>query len=324
MEQNESWFRRHKIWAGILISLFLLFLFVIVAVLNNKKQIAPTINVDPGWESARASDTPQVSDGWAKPLRLAVSEDGMWQDSLFVTRDGSTIYFAYYPGDLFSDLKTGELKSTLVIYSSQKPFDIKTKDSKKDLNDPPWSAGGVYIASDSDIYYHSNRPIPGDNNRYLPHIYKNGDLLPFNNPDIAYDNPHYCAAKDELWFDKDDHEIYILKSAKASGFKGTPILAPKPINSYTSIVQESQPWLSEDCNTLYFTSSRDHFGAGTAIYTSTRINEDDWSEPKVVVKSKIGVGEPTLTADMEKLFFVQILQNSEDQFASNLFYTERE
>jgi hypothetical protein len=247
----------------------------------------------------------------------------MWEDSLFVTPDGNTIYFLYYPGDLLSDVAIGKFKDSGVIYTSQIPFTTKTKDSRKYLNEPPWSAAGPTVAANGDIFYHSNRPISGDNNRYLPHIYKNADLLPFNNPDVPYNNPHYCAAKDELWFDRDDTELYVLKDAEVSGFAGVPELAPNPLNSYLSGAQESQPWLTEDCNTIYFSSSRDRFGTGPAIYTATRMGGGAWSKPQVVVKSRFGVGEPTLTADMGKLFFVQILQNSKGQFTTNLFYTEK-
>lgn len=336
MEQNPSWFRRHKILTALCV---VLAFFFTLAVLGPKKQEevsevpeqvlqTPQLGTGiqlPEWDAVRTNDPPRiVSGGWSSPLRLGASEDGMWEDSLFITLDGSRIYFIYYPGDVITDGQKGQYKTNMTTYFSDKPFAVKVRDGRPYFNEQYWSPAGQSITADGEMLYHNNKPIEGDNGRYLPHIYRNEELLPFNNPDIAYNNPQYCSGKDELWFDNEDKMIYFLKNAKASGFKGTPILAPKPINSYNPAINEHQPWLSDDCNTMYFSSTRDNIGSGPFIYISERIGEDTWSAPKLVIKSNIGVGEATLTPDMKQLFFLQVLKNSKGELTTNLFSTQRQ
>ena len=116
----------------------------------------------------------------------------------------------------------------------------------------------------------------------------------------------------------------MLAHAARDGFSGTPQPAPAPINSHRLGVQESQPWLSEDGQTLYFSSTRDHVGQGPFIYTSTRLGEDRWSEPATVISGvQYGVGEPSLTADDQRLFYEQIFRNRQGVFATEFFYVER-
>ncbi|OJI08702.1 MAG: hypothetical protein COV08_03405 [Candidatus Vogelbacteria bacterium CG10_big_fil_rev_8_21_14_0_10_49_38] len=328
MGQNKSWFRKHKIGTAIFIFIILL---VMIAITNKKKGESPNIYPSESgkgiktaeWDSVRAKDVPRVANEWKKPVRLEVSEDGKWEDSLFVTLDGGRVYFIYYPGDLITDIQKGKYKTNLKIYFSDKPFTTKVLDDRPYFNEKYWSPAGPSLTASGDMFYHSNKPIEGDKGRYLSHIYKNDQLLPFNTADISYGNPQYCSGKDELWFDNNDKVIYVLKNAEADNFQGVPTLAPKPINSYDSAINDHQPWLSDDCKNIYFSSTRNSMGSGPFIYTSERIAEDEWSEPRLVVKSNIGVGEATLTADMKKLFFLQVLRNPEGQFTSNLFYMEK-
>lgn len=273
------------------------------------------------WDTVRAGDIPQMAPGWSTPVRLAVSRDGAFEESVFATPDGNTVYFMYYPGDELSAAlyHTTPIVGPGKIYSSQKPFTTMIMDNAAYLTSPYYSDAGPSLDANGNFFYHSNAAIPGDNGRYLSHIYENGTLLPFNNPNVSFDNPSYCAAKDELWFDEGDQKIYVLRNAKAGGFARTPVAAPAPINSASTGIQESQPWLSADCNTLYFSSTRDHIGSGPYIYVSHRSSSGNWSTPQVVVKSNFAVGEPSLTGDMQEIFFEQILKDSAGHFTSNIF-----
>ena len=322
MKERSTRYRRYRIWNAIFV--FTVFLVILGISGCNKSSAADQETNATTWDTVRKNDSPIiVSEGWNSPTRLVVSEDGIWDDSLFVNLDGKRIYFVYYPGDLITDSRANKYKTYLQVYFSDAPFVTKTKDERPYFTEQYWSPAGQSVTSNGDMFYHSNKPIVGDHGRYLQHIYKNGELLAFNNSEISYNNPQYCGGRDELWFDNGDKAIYVLKNAKASGFKGTPVQAPKPLNSYDPKINDHQPWLSEDCNTIYFSSTRDNIGSGPFIYSAQRIGEDQWSKPRLVIKSKIGVGEVTLTADMKKLFFLQVLQNSKGEFTSNLFSTER-
>jgi len=274
-------------------------------------------------------NTPQVSStihtiqGWSPPVRIAAS-DKNWEDSLFVTADGNTIYFTYYPDvDLLTPLLITKtpLAGDLNIYKSEKPFVTKMLDRRYALSSPIYSAAGPMVTKNQEIFYHSNHTGQWTH-KYDDDIYLNDQRLPFNTSE-SFTNPHYCAAKDELWFDKSDQDIFILSNAKQDQFTGKPVPAPTPINSPASKVQDSQPWLSEDGQTLYFTSNRADPQKGSAIYQSQRLKDGSWSEPKLVIWSAIAVGEPTLTEDGRRLFFIQISRNGAGQFTSDMYYTEK-
>ena len=148
-------------------------------------------------------------------------------------------------------------------------------------------------------------------------IYLNDEWLAFNT-DEPYTNPHYCITEDELWFDLADTKIYILYNARDNDFAGEPELAPSPINTADDEVQDFQPWLSEDCQRLYFTSNRDGM---VAIYRAERLDQDEWAEPELVVWSQLAVGEPTLTNDETTLVFIQVFANDEGNFTTDIFMT---
>ena len=112
----------------------------------------------------------------------------------------------------------------------------------------------------------------------------------------------------------------MLKNAAANNFAGEIELVPAPINIQGS--PSLQPFLTPDCNTLYFATNRGE-STGPTIYKSTRIGDTSWSEPELVVKGKTGVGEPTLTDDGQYLFFLQLFKASDGTTTSDIFYTKR-
>lgn len=291
---------KKRYWIG-LIFLFLL-LFVIIANLDNDAP-EPNGNDVPkiDWSSIRANDVAQFSDGWGTPVMASVSSD-LWEDGAYISGDGNTLYFAYYPGDILHDVQTMKFKDDIDVYYSQKPFTSKSKHS---ISKNIWSEGGVMI-SNGDMYYMSNR---GRNDN----IYKNNEKIEIpGTGDMEEQDPHYCAEKDELYFwDRNDNKIYVYKNEELSKL-------PAPINVGS---QNIQPFLTEDCQTMYFSSSRNT--QRLQIMKSERIDDDSWKEPVVVASSKIGIGEPTLTHDGNTLFFVQIFQSPEGAYNSDIFYVEK-
>ena len=209
------------------------------------------------------------------------------------------------------------------------------------LSEDQYTAAGISVDANGNLWYSSNREgraggwTPGDYD--TENIYMNGALLPFNRKDENPGNPHYCEARDELWFDCNaDTDICVMKNAAANSFAGRPEKAPYPINSkYARTASErekfsgafdAQAWLSPDCDTIYFTSNRDRLGQdfdGPWVYRSRRLGADRWSEPEVVIRSWIGVGDVSLTADGRKIFFVQFHMNEKVEFRTGLFYAER-
>jgi hypothetical protein len=246
-------------------------------------QHPPPLQPSDEWEVVRESDIAKVSSEWKTPVWLKVNT-AYWEDGAYISSDGNTLYFAYYPGDLINDVQTRKFKDDIDVYISKKPFISKKKHK---ISEDIWSEGGVMI-SNGDIYYMSNKDGSDD-------IYKNGVKLSFNTDENEND-PHLCKAMDELYFWK-NNDIYVFRNGNVEKLHF-------PINTDSADIQ---PFLTKDCQTMYFSSNRDGV---SKIYKSTR-SGDNWLEPTVVVESKNGVGEPTLTADGKFLYFVQIFTSDE-------------
>jgi len=171
------------------------------------------------WAKIRAADIAQVSVEWTTPVRLEAS-DSNWEDSLFVTPDGNTILFMYYPAeDLLADvLKGGPFADDIDIYRSDSPFATKALDTRYYFPEDLFSAAGQMIADNGDAFYHSNRQ-GGQDGRLDDDLYRNQEFLAFNTEKNER-NPHYCVATDELWFDENDQDLYVLKNAAANNFAG--------------------------------------------------------------------------------------------------------
>lgn len=296
------------------------------------------------WAAIRAWDMAEVSSEWSDPIYLEVSKLG-WSESLHVSEDGNTIYYFFYPALDFYTLRVndGPFDDDGNIYFSNREADGQFRTHQKVdqyyLSEDLFTSAGVSVDADGNFWYTSNREgredgwVPGDYSN--ENIFRNDELVALNKKDGNPANPHYCAAKDELWFDcRMDTEICVIENAGASAFSGEPQKAPAPINFDHPIVIDpvsgmtdyvnAQPWLSPDCNTIFFTSNRGRAGEGPWIYRSERLNEDEWSEPEVVVKSKVAMGEPSLTADGNKLFFVQFFLNEDGEVRTGLFYIEKQ
>ena len=291
---------------------------VVVSVLTPPAP-APT---ESEWAAIRAADVAVFTSEWSSPVRVPASDAG-WEDSLFVMPDGQRLYFAYYPTDLLGDVSRMKFSDDIDIYYSDAPFTTKTKDTRFYLSEDIWSEVGPFVAANGDIFYNSNRDYLNDK-KSDQDVWLNSERLAFNDAvlDSEYGNPHYDESHDELWIDELDKKIFILKNAKANNFSGTPVPAPAPIQveGYSNF----QPWLTADGMTLYFSTNRGEVPNlyGPQIYRSTRAG-DTWTTPTLVGYSKIGMGEPTLTADGSRLYFIQLFTDGKGHHTSDMFYVER-
>ncbi|MDP4039781.1 MAG: hypothetical protein Q8P57_04345 [Candidatus Pacearchaeota archaeon] len=297
----------------------------IVAVVNDVAPVGGSQGGD-SWEEIRSGDPAQVPAEWGSPVWLNMNTDG-WEDGAFITRDGETLIYSYYPGDLITALSLGTTgENNINIYDSASPFDESNIVYGNMLNPPNYfsedlfSEGGVMNDSYSNAWYHSNRhydEIGGydDNDLYLNEL-----RMAFNIEGTDFQNPHYCEVLDQLWFEYVENDIYFLDNAGGSGFAGTPTKAPSPLNSDGK--KSIQPFLTPDCQTIYFSSNRGDVSGhdGLIIYRSD-YSGGVWSTPVPLVYATYSVGEPTVT-DEGRLFFVQIFKNSTDGYNADIFYVE--
>lgn len=330
----------------LLIGIFIVIAIVIVLVIfggGPEKSILPGPPPPPGvtppgvtpppavldaWEKVRAADVAKTESGWAKPVYLGINKVNGWIDSLEITPDGKRLHYAFYPGpDLINDIANNTLKGEADIYYSDAPFEKHAKLDKYFMAKSPWSSCCVQLDADGAFWYHTNysgRPggeAPGNTDWHA--LYRNDQFVPLNEIGKSFGDVFYCAAKDELWGVRGEESavgtLKILKNAKANGFKGKTESAPEPVR------KGGQPFLTRDCNTLYFTTNLGDLPSGhtgPAIYRSTR-SGNNWSQPKLALSGKTGVGEYTLTSDGKKAFFVQLFTNDKGELRIGAFSTEK-
>ena len=96
-----------------------------------------------------------------------------------------------------------------------------------------------------------------------------------------------------------------------------PVNLGSPINTGG---EETQPFVTDDGAELYFRAdNRDGIG-GPAIFRSKR-QGDSWSKPELVASGI--VGEPTLTADKQSLYFVHIILQGSKLVGADIMVARR-
>jgi Tol biopolymer transport system component len=162
-------------------------------------------------------------------------------------------------------------------------------------------------------------------------IYRNTERLAIPGGDrYNEDNPHFAvtAYGRELFFDSDrpgsDGKNRIWVTREAGGKFSEPVLLASPVNVAGST--EAQPHLAAD-GRLFFTTTRDGV---IAIDAARRTGENSWGAAARVLWPTKGsrprvwaVGEPTLTADGQWLYFVAIFENDRGDFDADVARVRR-
>ncbi|MBI4363036.1 MAG: PD40 domain-containing protein [Euryarchaeota archaeon] len=289
------------------IALLLLLLFAALLLL------APGGGPPPPSPAATNATPARVPPGWTAPVKLGFNDEG-WEDSPYLSRDGRTLYFFHHPGpDLINKMEEAlKIRIDGRIYTSQSPFTTKQVHpaSTPDLA----TEAGPYVALSGDLYYHANKRSIELQREVPESIYKNGERLDLGTGGKET-NPHYCDAMGELYFDSGDQDILLYKDGKAT-------LLPAPINLPGN--SDFQPFLTDDCQTMYFTSGRGSGAAWLAIYRSQRLGQFDWSEPELFISHPHGVGEFTMTADGRQMAFAQLSRAADGGVRIDIYHSRRE
>ncbi|MDQ7029803.1 MAG: hypothetical protein Q9O62_08515 [Ardenticatenia bacterium] len=275
--------------------------------------------------------------GWSTPIKLSFNDDG-WEDSPYITRDGSQILFFYHP---FPDLVTTVDELTEYVVAHPQEAEAQGLDGKIYVSDRPFTSRRVhpisqdgspaleccpYVSPSGELFYVSNRRSWELMKDVPVSIYRDGERLDLRT-DQAVDNPHYCPARDELWFDcPSDANLCVMRNAAATGFQGQVTVAPYPVNARDDRVQDSQAFLTDDCQTLYITSSRDFPDLGrTQIYRLRRLDEEglQWSGPELFINSETLVAEVSMTADGTELVFAQVFWREDGTPGIDIYYSRK-
>jgi hypothetical protein len=97
-----------KLPAFVRLGAWLLLALVVAAAALYPKEIRPQPASLASWEETKASELPrnELPGEFTAPARLNLANLA-WEDGLYVSRDGLTLYCTYFPGDLFAVLLSG-------------------------------------------------------------------------------------------------------------------------------------------------------------------------------------------------------------------------
>ena len=285
-----------------------------------------------------------------------VNTDG-WEDSAYISPDGRLLYLQYFSGDMFrleemfkyhrpkaqgglgadpalrSRYHKGPVRGVSPEYTSdvlvfERQGDVFRGPRKFEYSRDSRNEWGVMIGSDGAAYYVSHDPTREMN----MDIYRNERLLPIPGREkYNEDNPHFLAGPygNELFFDCNNRpaskgKSHIWVTRESGGAYSDPQMLPAPINQDGST--EVQPHVAAD-GALYFTSARDDT---ISLYAAPRTGRDSWGPPSRLVwpTRKIGarvwgVGEPTLTADGQWLYFVVVFDDGHQRFDADVARVRR-
>ncbi|MBU1707331.1 hypothetical protein KKB28_05390, partial [bacterium] len=333
------------------LKLFCVFSFVVVLAFlsgcDKKKDEQPENSVwhpecikSPHERTDAHSPETMVSD-WGQPVRLGTPINTPCpEDACEISRDGQYLYF-YFTIDLFENLLPEEIFSYLNgTYVAQRiggPADFSEPvfyDLGKGANE---SLDGElsFTPDGSKVYFHSTRaanlgylqdpPVDDFLDIYVADI-TNGEPGPGRNlgtpVNSIYPDGEHAIHPDGVTLYFSSHRpggvgsVDIWISTLEDSTWSDPVALGEPINSTAN---DLQPTFTSDGDTMYFVSDR-NIAVGAAIYRSNRVG-DVWSEPELVIKGI--VGEPSITANGEYLYFVHVLTDISGTFDADIWYCER-
>jgi len=319
----------------IFISSAVLVIFFILVVIGENTYKAPFVvlgDVDSSPVTGIADGKAKIlEDGWSTPVKLPVSDEGR-EDSTYITRDGRYLLFYYDPtvgGFQEGEDFEGEKAETLIYYS-ERPFvtkKIHPISTTKDIN----VEAGPSISEAGDIYYTKTfivvDPIPRQAMPFKTVVNDGARVIDLGTGKAEID-PYYCDATDELYLSVVDPETADEDLAVFNN--GITTILPAPINTPNS--SDFQAFLTDDCQTMYFTSSRDSVLKifPLQVYKSERLGEFAWSEPELFVSFPTdilgGVGEFTMTRDQKQMVYTELVITQEGEAfigQNEIYYSEK-
>lgn len=283
------------------------------------------------WNDIRANDVAKTSDEWGTPELLSFSNNG-WEEGGYISSDGNTFYYIYTNRDVFRLLFHGDEKKVGPIFD--------TNSCTHPLNPNPhgcgvWPRADHFFVEKTEDGWTDPKPHPLTLNYPIGGLHIDGNTAYFMSGfDDDIEDIGFATIENGIWSGKEKIEIVsseytesdpfvknnemffwsnrpakfagnnIYHSVKINGEWQEPELLPEPINSNKD---DMQTFVYDGY--LYFSSNKD--GGPFSIYRSKR-NGSSYEESEIVIQSKFAVGEPTITADGEYLYFEQIFTDGKN------------
>ncbi len=280
-----------------------------------------------------------VSD-WSQPVRLNAPINTLCpEDAIEISADGQYLYFLF-TSDILDSLTPAE-----ILAPQNNTYCAARIGGPGDFGAPVYynlgkGTGGSmdgevsFTPDGTKVYFHSNRTA---NLGYNHEPFMN-DFLDIYVADIVNGEPSAAINLGEpvnSIYPDGEHAIHpdgitlYFASKRPGGLGGADIwrstltdnLWSEPVNlgaPINSAAEDLQPTFTIDGDTMYFTSTRGISGA--AIYRSV-YNDGNWGTPEMVISGV--VGEASLTADGQYLYFVHVLSDAEGNFDADIWYCYR-
>jgi len=294
-------------------------------------------------DTARADDnapTTMVAD-WGQPIRLGEPVNTPCpQDAIEISRDGSYLYVMYTEDVL------NAMTSEQILARYNNTYRLKRIGGPDEFAEPEFYDLGKgisqsfngelsFAADGSKVYFHSLRAT---NQGYLQNP-PTDDYLAIYVADVIAGVPgpgrNLGPSVNSVYPDGEqalhpDGVTLFFASSRPGGSGGDDIWTStfdgvnwsdavnigSPVNSWA---RDYQPAFTADGDTMYFASERNPV-IGMAIYRSIRVGST-WNDPQLVMRGL--VGEPTLTADGQLLYFVHVRSENGTAYDADIWYCMR-
>lgn len=262
------------------------------------------------------ADEIKVSNEWDPPERVPYPINSPeWEDGPSISPDGRVLYFTRGRG---RDVKT---------YFSEKIDGGWSQPIPLDINLESFPTGAPHTQYGKILYFSSIRPgtlglgdiyVSRNVNGKWKEVKNLGKAI--NTKDMESE-PFISSNNRVLYFastrkgGKGKADIWMAKKAEKGWSE--PVNLDSPVNSE---FEETQPFVTQDGEELYFVAVNRKGVPGPAIFRSVKQGEK-WGEVQVVISGF--VGEPTLTADQKTLFFVHLIRKSGELIDGEIMFTRR-
>jgi hypothetical protein len=308
---------------------------------GNADPVEPLCNHDVSSRTDQYTPASMVAD-WGAPVRLSDSVNtDCPQDAIEISRDGETLYVLYMEdvlGGMTPEMMLAKYNNTYRLKRTGGPTEFGER-TYFDLGKGTVQSfdGELSFSPDgAKVYFHSARAEntglqldpPNDDDFLDIYVAELDKGVP--GPGVNLGPPVNSEYPDGEQAIHPDGVTLYFASLRPSGYGGADIYTSTwdgaawstPANLGTTIntiFDDYQPAFNASGDTMYFASLRDPF-LGMAIYRSHRV-DGAWGEPELVIQGL--VGEPSLTEDGEYLYFVHMLSDTESDYDTDVWVSQR-
>ncbi|MFW6364185.1 MAG: hypothetical protein ACOC0D_10100 [Spirochaeta sp.] len=231
------------------------------------------------WTPYYSRDVAWTSSDWGTPELVTASTAG-WEEGVYISGDGSTLYYIYTNVDVFRDIYSGDQVTSGPLLDTSGKATVWADGSSRNAGEYPY-ADLFYVTRIGDNQWSSPQPHLLTTTRMESvggiHLIEN------DNRRIAYVMSGFHDGIDSLYYayddGKDGWESWPVDIAGEFTFPG--YLAALENIPADSPYEDADPWVNDAGTLLFFWSDRN--GTDKDIFYSSNPNDidsDEWATPE--------------------------------------------